>query len=620
MKSKSFYLWFSFISIHVFIAFVAFLHFRLDPFHQTFCNTGDGLKNNFTLISYVKEPITIDGIFKFNAFSYPFGDYVYYTDNTPLFSIPFRWVCLHIHDFSSYTLIAFYIFVISNILVSGILLYKIFNHFLDRHFLSYIMAIILPWANVQVLRVWHGHYSLSFSSLSLLAICLVMLWHKYRYQLSRQIVIAISMILLAILSFLAHGYYLAIITLFIAAILFFYGLFNRREKFGKFTLCVSFIYPVFAFGFTMLLLFVTDKYLALRKDTANGYDNLYQKTRLYALYNHYNFQKIFFPFYYDLDTTDPDQAAYLGNVGLYAVLIILIIVVLNKRFRSTMIGIQKDFFKDPLKASILLGSLIMLSVSLGEVYRTAVSQNEYGYRILNIFNPLLYVHYFTNRVEQFRCLERFMWPFFFAFYIWVMYTIVAIYRQSERKVKIWIVVGILFLGGVELDDFVNTLQHRTDHENYLSAADVAKTTPGHLDPRNYQAILPIPYYFVGSENYDITLDDDNDWSTYTFRLQLNTGLPLMSCKMSRSPLSFNTTLIEFVAYDSLSKELKAKLTHKPILVAVKRSLLTDMSGTNIPHGENQLKLYNHALQFVDRHHLQPVDSAEGVFFYNYFPL
>ena len=619
MRSKNFYLYFSLFCIHVFIALVAFLHFRLHPFHQAFCNVGDGLKNTFTLISYVKEPITSDGILKFNSFCYPFGEYVYYTDNTPLFSIPFRWFCLHIYDASAYTLIVFNMFVIGNILLCGLLLFRIFRQLLDEYLFSYIMAIILPWTNVQVLRIWHGHYSLSFSSLVLLAIWLLMLWHKYRYEFKKQVGVGIAMIILSILSFLAHGYYLAIITLFIAAMLFFYGLLNRKEKYGKLTLLASFIYPLLAVGFTMLLLFVTDKYLAGRRDIANGYDNLYQKTRFFALYSHYNFQKIFFPIYYDVDTTDPDRAAYLGNVGLYAVFIIAIIMLVNKRFRSNIVQVQKGFFKDPLKASILLGSLVMLSISLGEVYTTADAYDEHGFRFINILNPFFYIHFYTKRVEQFRCLERFLWPFFFAFYIWIMYTIVTLYKQGGKRLKIWIVIGVLCLGGAELDDFVVALQHKTEHDNYLSKDNIPNAAPGHLNPRNYQAILPIPYYFVGSEDYDITVDDDNDWGTFTFELQLNTGLPLMSCKMSRTPVPVNKMLIEFVAYDSLSKELKTKLNHKPILVAVNKRLLTDMSGPNIPHNGNAAKLYTGCLQFTDRHHLQPVDSANGVIYYNYYP-
>ena len=598
---------------------VAFLRFRRDMFHVIFSNEGDGLKNIFNLVSYVKEPITAEGIFKFNSFCYPFGEYVYYTDNTPLFAIPFRWFCLHIYDASAYTMVVFNLFVILNIIISGLLLYKIFRQLLNEQVFSYIIAIILPWTNIQVLRIWRGHYSLSFASLILLAIWLMMLWHKYRYEIRKQVGVGVAMILLTIASFLAHGYYLAIVSIFITFMLLFYGFLNRKEKYGKFTLWASVVFPVLAVGLTMLLLFVTDKNLAIRGETAHGYDDAFQKTRLFCLYGHYNFQKIFFPIYYDFDTSDPDSAGYLGNVGLFAFFIIGIAVLVNKRFRYNIMQIQKDFFRDPLKASILLGSIIMLSISMGEVYDSVGAFYQHGFNFFNIINPFFYLHFITNRVEQFRCLVRFLWPFYFGFYIWVMYTIVAVYQQSGKRLKISIIVGICCLGGAEVYDFVTELQHKTNNVNYLSADNVAKTRPGHLDPKQYQAILPIPYYFVGSEDYNMTSDDDEGWSNYTYRLHLNTGLPLMSCKMSRTPPLFNKILFDFVAYDSLNKLLKEKLNRKPILVAVNKRLINEPIANHKPILEQAVRLYTYSLEFVARHHLQPVDSADDVIFYNYYP-
>ncbi len=621
MRTKNFYIYFSLLCINVFIAFVSFLSFRLDPFHQVFSNVGDGLKNSFTLVSYVKEPASPDGIFKYNTFSYPYGDYVYYTDNTPLFAIPYRWICLHVHDVSAYALVTFNILIILTIIISSFILYKIFRQLLDEHVFSYIMAIILPWTNTQVLRIWRGHYNLSFSFLILLAIWLMILWHKNKNVLKKQIGVGIAMVLLTIAGFLAHGYYLAILGMFITSMLFFYGLFSRRERYGKTSLIASAVYPILSLGLTMLLLLATDRYLPLRKETAHGYDDMFQKTRVLSLYNHYTFEKIFFPFYYDgADTTgNPDKAAYLGNIGLYALAIIVIIMLISKPFRLRIAGIQKIFFKSSLNAAILISSVIMLSVSMGEVYTTAYDFTEHGYKFVNIFNPFLYLHLVTNRVEQFRVIIRFVWPFYFGFYIWLLYTLVSVYRESGKKLKTAIIIAILFLGGSELIDFVVALQDKTNNENYLSAEHIKETVPGHLNPEKYQAILPIPYYFVGSEDFDITLDDDDDWSRYTYLLHLNTGLPLMSSKMSRTPPLMNKRLMEFVAYDSLDKDLKEKLNNKPILVAVNKRLLTDMSGGNVIHCKDRINLYTGCLQFAARHHLEPVDSANGVIFYDYFP-
>ena len=89
--------------------------------------------------------------------------------------------------------------------------------------------------------------------------------------------------------------------------------------------------------------------------------------------------------------------------------------------------------------------------------------------------------------------------------------------------------------------------------------------------------------------------------------------------MSRTPPIYSKYLFEFVAYDSLNNELRSRLNNKPILVAAKTSLLSDMSGYKVPSWGNSVNLYKNALQFIARHHLQAVDSADGVVFYNYYP-
>jgi hypothetical protein len=42
--------------VHILLAIIAFKNFRIHPQETIFCGSGDGLKNYFTLLSYVKWP------------------------------------------------------------------------------------------------------------------------------------------------------------------------------------------------------------------------------------------------------------------------------------------------------------------------------------------------------------------------------------------------------------------------------------------------------------------------------------------------------------------------------------------------------------------------------------
>ncbi|MES2702543.1 MAG: hypothetical protein V4649_07890 [Bacteroidota bacterium] len=620
MQRRSVYLYLSIFCVHIFIALVAFIGCRLQPCEVLFSSFGDGLKNIFTLITYVREPIGPEGIFKYNGFQYPFGDYVYYTDNNPLFALPFRWFCHNVYDLSAHSIVILYAIVILNIAVCGLLIFYIFRRLIKSDTISLLFAVMLPWINMQIFRIPAGHYAFSFSSFILIAIWLLMLWHKYRDNYSRQAVVACGMLLLSFIGFVAQGYYLAIITIFISAVLFMQGIYHFKSKAGKLTLVFSIVYAVVAFAGTIGFIALTDRYLPLRKEGAGGYDWMLQKVRFAALFSHYDFQHIAFPLVSGGPRiADPEAAAYLGNVGIYALAVLLVMMLVRKEWRRHILQSQKEFFSDPLKGSLLLGSVVMLLISFGEHYYTNDDHSK-GLHVVNVLNPFYYVHMVTNRVEQFRSLERFVWPFFFCYYLWVGYTIAFVAAKYGRKVKVAILAAIVFLGGAEVYDYVNMLQKQCEHQNPFSERSTAGILPTHIDVRQYQAILPIPYYFAGSEVYDYTLNDKDSWSRHNYQLSWVSGLPLMSCKMSRTPPVYNIMLMNMVANDSLADELKAKLGSKPVLVAVNRKLIADSTQNCVPDtGTPQAEYYWKATQFALRNKLEVVDSAGDVLYYKWYP-
>lgn len=620
MKLRSGYLYLALFAVHVLIAMVAFIHFRLHPYDTLFPSGDDGLKNLYTMISYVKEPLTADGIFKYNSFQYPIGDYVYYTDNTPLFSIPFRWFCLHIYDASDSVIVAFYVFVILNIIAGGMALYYILRALTKHTLVSFLLAVVMPWTNMQLIRVWRGHFNLSFTLVSLLAICLFMEWHRRRGRVGRQLWVAAGMCLLALLSFLAHGYYLAIVTLFMAGMVFFYGFAGRSEPWGRFSMAAA---PAIAFtsvGLSLLVVYVTDRYFSLRKDHPGGYDWMEQKVRFTALFSGYTFQRFSFPVMSGRLSDEPEKAAYLGNIGLYLLLVIGVGICVSRGFRAFFIATQRSFFSQPLLAAIAGGALLLLVVSFGENYYTA-DPTAAGMHIVNIFNPLFYVHQVTRAVEQFRSLERFVFPFYFGFYIWAAYMLAAIYNANNQKIKIIIVVAIVGLGGVEIADHVDKMQSSTGGKNIFSPERLLQEKPTHIDARRYQALLPIPFYQKGPDDDDVCIADYEDWVKYTFQISLATRLPMMAMKMDRTPPLHGKMMIDMVGYGRIDPFLRSRLGNKPVLIAVNKRFKKDSSLYNVPHDNGiREEHYWRCNSIVERNGLTPIDSVGDVFYYEWYPL
>lgn len=604
--------------VQLLICIPGFLVFFRFPMGVMFCGYGDGLKNMFTLVSYVQEPIGDGGIFKYNSFCYPFGDYVYFTDNMPLFSIPFRFFCQYIYNISAYTTLAFNTFVIGNIVICGLLVFAVFSRILRNNAWAILMAIALPWTNMQLQRIARGHFSLSFTALVLAAFYLLILWQQYSGQRKKQFWVGAAMCVLSLLSFLAHGYLFAIVTLFTTFALLFYSLFTWQSKEMFFNLSAALVYPISATGLVLMVVNLTDKYLTLRKDNAMGYDSMDQKVRFSALFSHYKFNTVYFPFSTSEITNDPEKAAYLGNMGLYSLAAIICAAMCSVVARRAISNIHTEYLKDPLRKALLFSGFVLLSVSVGEVYYTNLRLED-GYKLLNITNPFFYLHLFTKRVEQFRCLERFIYPFYFSFYIWVSYMLIQLLARVTAFVRVVLLSVLIFLGGIEVKDNVTRMYAATDTENTLNDANLKKIKLPAVDMARYQAILPIPYYCVGSEDYDYTVDVDGDWFLYTTQLSLSTGLPLMSYVLSRIPPAHNKALINCVANDEMDNGFRKMFSSKPVLVSVNKRLIADSNNIAIPSNETAAGLYKNACLFAVRSHLTPIDSVGEVVYYEWYP-
>ncbi|WP_118972658.1 hypothetical protein [Taibaiella koreensis] len=656
---------------------------------------GDGLKNNYTLVSYVKEPIGPEGIFKYNSFSYPFGDYVYAADNTPLFAIPFRWFCHHIWDLSDHTVAFFNYFILVNILICGLLAFFIFRRLTGNALLSWLMALILPWTNFQLMRI-SGHYNLSLTSFCLTAIALFLWWQGAEGRTRKQAFIALLMSFFGFCGFLAHGYYFIIIPVFLAGMLFFSGLLKLRSRSGRIAMLSSVAMLALTAAMAWGTMKLTDGYFNQRQPYAMGYDWMEQKTNFSLLFTHYSFQRLFFPLWINKNADGIELMAYLGNTGLYTLALLFLISVFYRPFRLMIMESQKEFFRQPLTFGIFFSGLLLLSMSFGENYypleeglkltlpfripiEFSVAEGVpvlllcvvCGYAVVrmlrpgsplhaplsetkgqkagkiatfylisavvlylmfghyhvpyvrNYANPVTYLHKLTRMVEQFRSITRLAWPFYWTFYIWVIYTLAWVFRKVNRYARLFIVSSVLLLGGAEMIDYGARLHGSANDPSVFSEKEMAGFRSLRIPFDRYQAILPIPYYNAGSEDYSVTLNDIHEVSLFSFQLQYYSGLPLMSCKMSRTPPVFSRDFLMLVSRDSCSPALRARLNAKPVLLAVHRQYLRDSTQTAaVPDSKTEpakSEAYWQANQIVERNHLQPIDSLNGVYFYSWSP-
>jgi hypothetical protein len=91
---------------------------------------------------------------------------------------------------------------------------------------------------------------------------------------------------------------------------------------------------------------------------------------------------------------------------------------------------------------------------------------------------------------------------------------------------------------------------------------------GH-DSASFQAILPLPYYSVGSEKFEVAGGGVSIFES--FRASINLGLPLLASMMSRSRTEHTLRMLELFSSDLTPKSLPAQLpSRKPLLAVVSR--------------------------------------------------
>jgi hypothetical protein len=598
--------------VQLVLVIIAFKNFRIHPEQIIFCNSGDGLKNYFTLLSYVKWPG--HNLFQYNAFNYPFGEFIFTTDNTPLFAIPFKWFCQHITDLSDYTLPIYNTFIILNIVACGLLCFAVLRKILKHDLIALMMSIVLSWTNIQVIRIWRGHFNLSLSSFAVLAILLTIVWMEQSGSRKKQLLTAFGIIVVNYLGFFAHGYYIAILGVFQAAVLSFFGIYRVKSSHGKISLIASILIPIVSLIFIFITIRLADGFYHLRTGTVDGYDWMETKIRFFGLFTHYDFHSFFFPFKNMRGSYETENMGYLGNVGLYALLFLTIASVASKPFREKLFLLQRRFFTTTPTAPLFFGCLLMLIISFGEHYYTEDLNG--GFLIYNFLNPLYLIHQFSDAVTQFRALGRFAWPFFWGFNIWMLYCIVGIFPGLSKQWRLAVIATIVFLGGSEVKDYVDTMQGRASQKNLLDQEAYQDIKHLKIDFSRYQAMLALPYYNVGISNMNYTLDDYEPTSVFSYQMALYTKLPLMNVKLSRTVLQQAQMLDTLLAYDYMSKEIAKRMNDKPVLVFINRDNANQLTLNNRPvAGDIQTR----GLDLPARHRLQPIDSLGSFVFYEWYP-
>jgi hypothetical protein len=586
----------------ILLCYFAFYDIISYPNKYIFHSIYDGLKNYYVVISYLQQDIGKD-ILLFNGFNYPFGENIFYIDNTPIFSLFYKYLIMYNIADQSNAIYHFNLFLVFCIVLSSVVTYKIVSNFSQNRFVLIFSSVSIPWICQQINRLSIGHFNLSISLYILLGIYFCIKIYKKNNAYKSYYKELIYLYILFIVSAFTHFYYFPIL-------LFFIGLFflinyidkiiSKSNDTINYILKTSFTLVLSTVSIYLIITFFDTQYNE-RIPITNGYDWQPWKLNFHALFNpnDYNNAKFLFS---SAKLVPLESNAYLGAGTLYLLFTVLILFFIKKE-RLHIKEYIKNSKYSRLLGYLLLSTFICFLISMGNSYY--FENNEYFFT--NYLNPLFYLADILPIIKQFRCLARFSWPFILIIQLGLVY--IASYLLTKNNYFKTFTYLFIFLNFYNAIDAVN-YYHNHFYENPFYKGNLTNETKEileNIDTTRYQAILTIPFYHSGSEDYSITIDPDDEFAKSSMQLAYFCKLPLISSKLGRTSIRDTKSLFEIYTAGRIPIGVKKKLSSKPILVYVDKAYYNGTknwpinerepantalkNGINLINSENCTKIY-----------------------------
>ncbi|MDU0370520.1 hypothetical protein ACFPAF_08970 [Hymenobacter endophyticus] len=546
----------------------AFGALLFQPGQHLLVTSQDGAKNYFTFQAYIQQPWS-NGLSWFGMMNHPFGEYLFFTDNTPLLAVPVRLWSHYISDLAPHGLDVYHGLMLAGFFLSTALLVAILRRLVQHWGLVLVFAVVLPWLNPQTSRLLVGHFNLSYSWLVLLVIWgLLGLYQRVRAGSSiRGWVLAL--VAGSVVAGLIHLYYLPLLALTVAG--FFAAWLLPRQQWRNRALSgAAVLITLLPTLLCFLIVRLTDGYRVQRSMQATGFNYAPWKLQLSALIKPGSYQTVHF-WLEPKNQPTYESVAYLGAFALFGLTFFVVAWLVRKPATQAFWQAWKAAPERIFLQLLLLAALVGLGVSLGTEY--AVADDQYIFQ--NYFSAFYYLQKVTQVVTHFRAVGRFSWPFFWAVNLLVLVALDFWLRRSQWRGRWVVAVALVVLALLDTRDTLKYYRKSllpnllTDERTFPELQPLLQG----LRPEQYQAILPVPFFHVGSENLELTVDDDNAHSLHAYELALRTNLPLVASKLSRTPEEHVQQLRSLFSPTGPTPELRAQLqaARKPLLVLLDES-------------------------------------------------
>lgn len=515
------------------------------PNGRLFANSSDGIKAYAVCIGHINNDTTY---LNYENMNYPYGQSFIYTDGQFIFTNTLKFLSKPFPFFSKYAIGIFNLLIFLSYPLCAFFLTLIFRRLNLPGLYSILASCAITMMAPQLFRI-SGHITLPY------AVCIPMSWYfmirffeegKWKYSL--------LITFLNTFWFFVHPYYQAILVLFNLIFFAFFAL--KSDKSGKLTKALHFFLQI------ALPLLIAKIFLALvdhhtgRPETPVGFwlSIASWQSVFFPVGNPF---KEFFNFYVDLQNQNWEGYAFVGIPS--AVLVIFIFI---RWIRYILHGDLKRVFY--VSGENWLG-FSMIAATIVLCYSMCI---PFKWNLDFVVERI-------SVLKQFRALGRFAWVFYFVYSVYSYQIFYKMYKALKLR-KATLMAGT-FLTLIFTFNFAygyvqisQATEKALDNQNQFNKAQLSESMAQLVRSvdslkKDYQCLLPLPFFHVGSDNFQS--NEAPGIINTSFVVSYHCNFPMMASSSARSPVPEAKKLMAILGPPFFKKDIEKDIDlKKPILI------------------------------------------------------
>ncbi len=557
------------------------------PNSYMFDKDGDGMVNLYNFTNHINND---QSYLSFDGMNYPYSDNIFFIDCIPVLSNTYKAASNFFPILKDYPIGFLNLLMIFSILISAVTIYLIFIEIKTPIIPSIIGSLGIAVLASPTLLWVYGHYALSLSFCFPLCLLFTIKFFNSPKKLKWSIIICLN----TIFWFFSHGYLGLLCFLFSLSTIFLYTVINFKSSFYKLETYKYFATQVIIpISIYLVIIWITDSH-PLRNNSPGGFFlNTASIESVFAPNS--NPSKSVYELAFNLDNQKDQPWSRIGNyigttsnLAILAFILLSLILLITKKIKSIINYIPKNFIY------FILSGIILLLFSMAYPFK------------LNLEFILEYI----SKLRQFRSLGRFAWAFYFIITISsVFFLSKLLWKSPLKKTILLIIIGLLTFEGIAHHKNLSrriTMNYNVFNNEYIPLT-YKNGLNSKIDTEKYQAILPLPFFYIGSAqhgryNYESIREACMIFTHYY-------KLPMVGGMLSRTAIEEAQNSMQLLAPNFYQKKIEKSFPNKkPFLIIHRKSKLNQY--------ENEILYKSTVLYSNNLYELRKI-PFDSLFYFNY---